>query len=492
MLFGFFLILMDNIAQHYQTLGLALTASPEEIKQAYLSLAKVWHPDRFLHDPILRAKAEQEIKKINQAYQAIKDSKGVSLSFEDRACVPHQTPIDNDNLTPKVSAKKRTPESHYLQGVSLAEAGNLPAAIIEFSLAIKLNPNYLEAYQDRGLVFSKLGYEQRANSDLQKAAQLKMDRQVTNRDITTSQSTKNTSENNNCLGTIMAHQQDVCCLAISHNGKLFASGSRDKTIKLWELKTFQIVGTLTGHRNAINCLLWMQDNRILISGSQDKTIKFWDLAVRKNLHTFGNKFSGHSHGIKSLAIDVENNHLLSGDEDKTLKIWDLRRNKQINQIKFAGATLTGLAITQDCQFFCSGELEKQLRIRTTQDGKVIRSIRGDAGVLSLAFSPDGNLLATGGFDCKIKIWDVTTGQAIYTLEGHGDRVAAVAFSPDGKFLISGSWDKTIKLWKLNNGQEINTFVGHTDKISCVAIAPNNQTIISGSADCTIKIWQPNF
>ena len=87
MLFGFFLLLMNNIAQHYQTLGIALTASPEDIKRAYRSLAKVWHPDRFLHDPILRAKAEQEIKRINQAYQAIKNSKGASLPSKGRACV---------------------------------------------------------------------------------------------------------------------------------------------------------------------------------------------------------------------------------------------------------------------------------------------------------------------------------------------------------------------------------------------------------------------
>ena len=465
---------MKDLAQHYQILGLPLTASPEEIKQTYRNLAKLWHPDRFLNDPVLQEKAESEIKKINQAYAAIRDNQTQDNSFH-----PVRT----------VSSHKNTPEFHYLRGMALAEAENFSEAITEFSLAIRLNPNYLEAYQYRGFILSKLGYEHRAKSDLQKATQLKLTNQINNYGFSQPPSVQKEIKNNALLHTIIAHNKPVSCVAISRDGKFLASGSQDKSIQLWQLNTVQAIGTLNGHKNSINCLFWLDNHRTLISGSEDKTIKFWDLAFRKNVYTFGSKFSGHTQGVNALSIDSEHNHLISMGNDCTIKTWDLKQGRAINSVNFPEQTFTCLALTKDNQFFCSGSLEKQLRIRSIQSGQVVRSIRGDSGVLSLAFSPDGNLLATGGFDCKITLWDITTGQKIYNLTGHLDRVCSLVFSIDGRFLASGSWDKTIKLWKLNNGQEIRTFTGHSDKVSCIAIAPNNQSIISGSADCTIKIWQ---
>ena len=109
-------------------------------------------------------------------------------------------------------------------------------------------------------------------------------------------------------------------------------------------------------------------------------------------------------------------------------------------------------------------------------------------VYSVAFSPDGKILASGGWDDTIRSWDATTGELIHTLTGHTEAVYSVAFSPDGKILASGSWDDTIKLWDATTGELIHTLTGHTDWVGSVAFSPDGKILASGSRDGTIKLW----
>ncbi|WP_019509508.1 DnaJ domain-containing protein [Pleurocapsa sp. PCC 7319] len=503
---------MNDIAQYYAILGIKHTASPEATKKAYRNLAKIWHPDRYLNNPLLKEKAEIEIKKINQAYAVIKayqTENSHNLNIKKTV-----TQKNNYKSTSKVVKTKNTPEFYYQQGVEYAEAKNYEDALTNFTQAIKLNPDYLEAYQYRGYILSKLGYEYRADAEFKKAHRIKVKNkskytpanQYQSQAYTYQQystkATKNTQSNNQlkCYHTILAANQAIRCIAIGKNSQAFASANNDPEIKLWQLNNGQRITTLRGHTDAVTCLTMSNSGQTLVSGSQDKTIRFWDLKEKKIIRTLGGYFNGHLNTIVALAISPDNQTLLSCSADKSLKIWDVNRGRETHNISFSAA-MTCIAFSPNGQIFCSGGLEPQLRIREIKNGQVIRSINNDGGVLSLAFSPDGNLLATGGFNRCLKLWDITTGKEIYTLQGHSDRVSAVNFSSDGKTLISGSWDKTIKLWNLVTGKKIASVTGHTNKIHAMAIArsalakpiaSDNQTLISGSADQTIKLWRYNF
>jgi WD40 repeat protein len=110
------------------------------------------------------------------------------------------------------------------------------------------------------------------------------------------------------------------------------------------------------------------------------------------------------------------------------------------------------------------------------------------GVNSVAFSPDGRLLASGSDDKTIKLWDVASGSLVRTLTGHTEYVNSVAFSPDGRLLASGSGDRTIKLWEVASGREVRTLYGHTSGVGSVAFSPDGRLLASGSDDYTIKLW----
>ncbi|MGH1396925.1 MAG: J domain-containing protein [Trichormus sp.] len=150
-----------DINDAYEILGLKPGASQVEIKRAYRQLVKIWHPDRFTNSP-QKQQAEAKIKQINAAYNLLKSE--TPTVTKPAAPTPQKSP--------NVSVNRWNAETFYNYGVESVEKGEYQEAIAYFTQAIRLNPRYIEAYKYRGLVCSQLGYEYRAASDLNKAAQL--------------------------------------------------------------------------------------------------------------------------------------------------------------------------------------------------------------------------------------------------------------------------------------------------------------------------------
>src|SRR5919202_1842258 len=254
-----------------------------------------------------------------------------------------------------------------------------------------------------------------------------------------------------CLHTLTGHSEDVLSVAISPDGQTLATGSRDKTIKIWHLGSGELIRTLTGHSDFVLSVVISSDGQTLASCSWDKTIKIWHLGSGKLLHTL----TGHSEAVHSVAISP-NGHILASGGDNTIKIWHLG------------------------------------------NGKLIRTLDGHHNQFSsVAFSPDGQTLAGGSADDSVQIWHLDTGKLIRTLTSHSSYVTSVAFSPDGQTLVSGSWDKTVKIWHLDTGKLIHTLTAHSDSVSSVAFSPDGQTLVSASGDeipmgngrdNTIKVW----
>lgn len=146
---------------------------------------------------------------------------------------------------------------------------------------------------------------------------------------------------------------------------------------------------------------------------------------------------------------------------------------------------------QELQIIVQNDSEKQ-QIKAKQNPQNWNSVftfTGHSDVVNvIAASPDGEFIVSGGWDHKIKIWSVQTGQLIRTLTGHSNSITALAIAPDSQQVISGSVDSTIKIWSAQTGQLLKTLTGHSYSVSSLAVTSNSEFIVSGSWDNTIKIW----
>ncbi len=285
--------------------------------------------------------------------------------------------------------------------------------------------------------------------------------------------------------TLSGHSGEVNSLAFSRDRITLASGSDDKTIKIWNLNNKKEIRTLKGHLDFVYSVAISPDGQIIVSGSRDKTIKIWNLQTGQLINTL----YGHKDFVDSVAITPDGQTIATGSYDHTIKLWNLKTLQLIRTFEGHSAQVLSVAISPDNQTIISGSKDKTIKMWNLNTGQLIRTIQGHSGdVNAIAINSHGDMFASASDDKTVKVWNLNTGQEIRTIGTHSADVNAIAFSHDGNKIASGSDDKTVKIWNLMSGEQLDTLKGHSDAVYAVAFNPNDKTLVSASADKTIKIW----
>ncbi|GAX41443.1 protein kinase [Tolypothrix sp. NIES-4075] len=285
--------------------------------------------------------------------------------------------------------------------------------------------------------------------------------------------------------TLIGHSDEVNSLAFSSDGITLASGSDDKTIKIWNLNNKKEIRTFKGHSNFVYSVAISPDGQILVSGSKDKTIKIWSLKTGQLINTL----NGHKDFVDSVAISPDGQTIASGSYDHTIKLWNLKTLQLIRTFEGHSAQVLSVAISPDNQILISGSKDKTIKMWNLNTGQEIRTIQAHSGdVNAIAISSRGDMFASASDDKTVKVWDLNTGHEIRTIGIHSADVNAIAFSHDGDKIASGSDDKTVKIWNLMSGELLDTLEVHKSAVYAVAFSPNDKTLVSAGADKTIRIW----
>lgn len=291
-------------------------------------------------------------------------------------------------------------------------------------------------------------------------------------------------------------------IAYSPDGKQLAVAA-SIGIWLYNTDTYKPLSLLTGHTDRVQSVEYSADGKILASGSSDGTIRLWDPHTTKNIAVL----MGHQHGVTDIAISGDSRKLASvGADEKFVRLWNIRTHRHITDLKGKFNVIHSLAYSPDSDIIAAGDFDGTVKLLSTEKKKQIASLVGHrlapsditepGSVLTLAFSPDGETLASGSRDTTIRLWNTKTTYHKVTLTGHNGWVTTVVFSSDGKTIASGAtythWssDSSIRLWDAKTGEHLQT-IATPNLIRMLAFSPDNETLASISINNAIYIWNTN-
>ena len=281
---------------------------------------------------------------------------------------------------------------------------------------------------------------------------------------------------------LTGHQGTITSAAFSPDGQTIASGSNDKTIRVWDVTTGQIQNILTDHRAGVTSVTFSPDGSTLVSGSNDKTIRVWDATTGLLKRTL----TGHEASIYRVALSPDGSILMSGSDDNAIYFWDVATGQHIETLREHVEAINSIAFSPDSTIIAS-ERGRDILLWDVTTGLRKQTLTGHTGgVRSIIFSPDGGTLASGSDDGTVRLWDVATGQIQKILTERGGSTRGVAFSPDGQTL-AGTTGGYIFLWDVATGLRKQVLRGVSNIIS-IAISPDGKTLASGNDDTTIHLW----
>ncbi len=284
--------------------------------------------------------------------------------------------------------------------------------------------------------------------------------------------------------TLSGHADVVKSVAISPDGQVLATGSYDKTIKLWSLSTGEVRQTLLNHTHRITCVAISPDGQTLATGSYDNSIKLWSLSTGELLHTL----NGRPERVRYLAFSP-NSQMLVSSGDSAIKVWAVRTGKLLRILGGNSNTARIVTFSPDGHTCAVASLDGALELWNPHTGRQLRTFSSQLSeITALAFSTNGQTLATGS-STAIQLWHPHTGKQLRSFPTQSQGTSCIAFSRDGQTLACAS-GKTIELWNWSSGKRLCTLSGHFRAVESVAFSPSGHILVSGSSDQTIKIWQP--
>jgi WD40 repeat protein len=288
----------------------------------------------------------------------------------------------------------------------------------------------------------------------------------------------------------------------------------DASMPTWAEGTVTL-GTITaengGHSSPVRAVAFSDDGQFLISGSSDRTVKIWNLAFRR----LERNLSGNLGQVTALDVSPDVSLIAIGNLDGQVQLWNWRSGKLVRSLSAAahelahGEKVATVAFSPNGETLATASGDGTIRQWDVNTGELLTELVGQQWIESMAFSPDGETIASGGLGRMIELWDMATETQLRSLGPYSRSIYTLAFSPTGDMLAFSpnsvsipplanplaealaepeANQNTIHLVDLDGNLIVEPLSNHTDYVSALTFSPNGQLLASGSWDNTVCLW----
>ena len=286
------------------------------------------------------------------------------------------------------------------------------------------------------------------------------------------------------LRTLSAHEADIFALAVSPDGQRLASAGYDANVVLWEVERGKVQLTLRAHRRPVTALAFADRGNLLASGDRAGVVNVWQPQQGKVVQTL----QAHQGEVVNLAFSPGSSLLATLGRDRSINLWDLARGVRVHQIRF-NAALHALAFNRDGRFLLAGGNDGLVYVWNTRGGwRLQRRLAVGEGIRELVVSRDGRYLACGDASGQVTVWDLRYWTPVASRTLHTAEVLALAFSPDATRLTASAADPSVKVWYVQADRVELELAVQSREVRDVVFVPNRRVVASGHEDGRIRVW----
>jgi WD40 repeat protein len=298
-----------------------------------------------------------------------------------------------------------------------------------------------------------------------------------------------TSPPGTTLYTYRGHSQPVKGVAWLSN-QLVASGSLDKTVRIWNAVTGQTSLLYNRHSSGVRAISVAPDNKTIASGDGNGMIRVWDTG--SGVDHFAPLSDGQPQAVRCIAWSPDGHYIASGSDDSTARLWDAQTGKLLFTYLGHNGSVLGISWAPDGQWLASASDDHTVQIwsATSRSQQARLTYTGHTQrVWDVTWSPNGNFIASASQDGTVQVWNVTNGTLITRHTVPAGKAESVAWSPHGEYLAGGTDDGTVLIWNTQTARQMLSYHRQSSTIWSLPWSPDGLFIASASSDSTVQVWQ---